>query len=245
MKTGIFQSSLRGLAVAWCLAAGGFTLAGPVPAMAQASDPGKATEQLFEAVHANDFAAVQASIAAGADVEAFDRWGMTPMELAIDKGYFEIGHYLVAVRNFSRNNTDKRPPPAAPAGSPFDTVHSGDGGAPPLGPSSPLGPLTRPADGDASAARPAPELDIQTNAGRPDTPADPAGKPNPFDPNAPVHGSAPFTIGETGPTGAKPPSGFPADGGPLTAELNGAEGASDAPGTPALPRNAPGTPPAT
>jgi hypothetical protein len=48
----------------------------------------EATRSLFDAVQANDLAAVQASIAAGADPMARDQWGLTPIDLAIDNGIF-------------------------------------------------------------------------------------------------------------------------------------------------------------
>lgn len=59
----------------------------------------QATERMFNAVSANDYAAVQASIGAGADVDARNAWGLTAADLAVDKGYFQIAHYLVSVRN--------------------------------------------------------------------------------------------------------------------------------------------------
>jgi hypothetical protein len=71
-----------------------------------------ATQQLFEAVHSNDLAAARASVAAGADLEAKDRWGFTALELAIDKRYYEIAHFLAAARSARRSG---RQTPSAPA----------------------------------------------------------------------------------------------------------------------------------
>src|SRR5512134_2691481 len=62
----------------------------------------EATGRLFDAVQANDLAGVQASIAAGADLRAKDQWGLTPIDLAIDKSYFEVAHFLLSLRNSER-----------------------------------------------------------------------------------------------------------------------------------------------
>ena len=71
---------------------------------ASAADGGVAasTQRLFDAIQANDLAAAQASVAQGANLDARDRWGMTPIELAIDKGYFPIAHFLTSARNYRR-----------------------------------------------------------------------------------------------------------------------------------------------
>lgn len=82
------------------------------PAAAAEETAARATQQLFEAVHSNDLAAARASVAAGADLEAMDRWGLTALELAIDKGYYEIAHFLAAARSSRRPG---RQNPSAPA----------------------------------------------------------------------------------------------------------------------------------
>lgn len=193
MRIGIFASPRRRWALPWCLVAAALLLAAPGVGRAQASGAAEATEQLFDAVYANDFAAVQASVAAGADVEASDRWGMSPMELAIDKGYFEIGHYLVAVRNFSRAKADDRPAARAASGSPFASRSSDELAARPEGPVSPLGPMSKPANDGDSGPSPSGTVDLETSAGGPTGSADTA---NPFDPNGPALGSAAFSVGE-------------------------------------------------
>lgn len=90
---------------------GGFQLV-VGPAAAAEETAARATQQLFEAVHSNDLAAARASVAAGADLEAMDRWGLTALELAIDKGYYEIAHFLAAARSSRRTG---RQNPSAPA----------------------------------------------------------------------------------------------------------------------------------
>lgn len=93
-----------------------FALAvGPAAAAEQSAAP--ATQRLFEAVHSNDLAAARASVAAGADLEATDRWGLTALELAIDKGYYEIAHFLAAARSARRSQRPGTPQPAEAARS--------------------------------------------------------------------------------------------------------------------------------
>ena len=79
------------------------------PAAAAEQSVARATQQLFEAVHGNDLAAARASVAAGADLEAKDRWGLTAIELAIDKGYYEIAHFLAAARSARRSGRQRTP----------------------------------------------------------------------------------------------------------------------------------------
>lgn len=86
----------------------------------EAADPAAhaPTQRLFDAIQANDLAAAQASVAAGANLEARDRWGMTPIELAIDKGYFPIAHFLTTARNYRRQaDTPASPQPSATGGA--------------------------------------------------------------------------------------------------------------------------------
>ncbi|HEY9079870.1 ankyrin repeat domain-containing protein [Magnetovibrio sp.] len=61
--------------------------------------PDAATEELFLAVDSNDLDGVRAAIGKGADVEARDFSGTQPVDMAIDRGYFDIAHYLISVRN--------------------------------------------------------------------------------------------------------------------------------------------------
>lgn len=94
----------------------------PGPAPAQTQPPASSPESeraLFEAVRANDFAAVEEIVAAGADVEAADRFGLTPIDVAVEKGYFKIAHFLLSIRNVRRDIRAEQeaasPPPSAPA----------------------------------------------------------------------------------------------------------------------------------
>jgi len=66
---------------------------------ARAEDLSVATRALFEAVERNDFSAVQSTVADGARIEARDRFGMRPVDVAIDRGHYQIAHYLLSLHN--------------------------------------------------------------------------------------------------------------------------------------------------
>ena len=55
------------------------------------------TKELFEAINNGDLAQVQISIANGANYKAANAWGITPIDLAVDKGHIKIVHYLLKV----------------------------------------------------------------------------------------------------------------------------------------------------
>lgn len=129
----------------------------------------RATQMLFDAVHTNDFAAAEAAVAAGANVEARDRWDLSAVELAIDKGYFRIAHFLVSVRN-SRAPADADATQARVQTSP----------APERAEAAPAKPV-------AAAPQPKAVPQPQKVVAQPQWPAD---KPNPFDPAAPAFGTA-------------------------------------------------------
>lgn len=87
------------------------------------------TQRLFDAVQANDLAAVQASVAAGASLDARDRWGMSAIELAIDKGYFAIAHFLTSARQYRRQAGAPEGAPSAAPGIEPPTATPPPGGA--------------------------------------------------------------------------------------------------------------------
>jgi hypothetical protein len=68
---------------------------------AQSSDAStvQLTKRLFSAVNENNLATVRSSITAGANITAMNSDGMTAAGLAIEKGYFNIAHYILGVRN--------------------------------------------------------------------------------------------------------------------------------------------------
>lgn len=77
--------------------------------------PNPATQELFLAVDRNDLAAVRAAIDKGADVEARDYTGTQPVDMAIDRGYFDIAHYLISVRNAAQAQQTGQPVPPTPS----------------------------------------------------------------------------------------------------------------------------------
>jgi len=168
----------------------------------------QATDKLFSAVHANDFSAVQASIAAGADVEARNSWGVTPADLAVDKGYFRIAHYLVSVRNFQHTKTEQVPAPSTQAGgNPVPlagnkATAAATGGRVATSTPAAASPVAH-AGTTRTPAVPAPVTSVPTTASATTAAATaptaantatttawrPEDGPNPFDPHTPAYGS--------------------------------------------------------
>ncbi len=132
----------------------------------------KATRQLFQAVYANDLASARTSVSSGADVEAKDRWGLTPTDIAIDRGNYGIAHYLVSIRN-TRRKQETASTPAKSTEHPVAAAPAASAAA-----SKPVKPVS-------GSAKPS---TIPTSA--PSVPV--AGRvegPNPFDPSTPAPGS--------------------------------------------------------
>lgn len=138
----------------------------------------KATRQLFQAVYANDLASARTSVSNGADVEAKDRWGLTPTDLAIDRGNYGIAHYLVSIRNTRRKQEA--------ASIPAKTSEPAVAAAPAV--SATASKPAKPAPGTGAAQLAA--LPASAPSAAPSVPA--IGKvegPNPFDPSTPAPGS--------------------------------------------------------
>ena len=146
-------------------------LAGSLPAAAQQSTVAprpSATQDLFNAIFARDMAAAQSAVGAGADLSVRNDWGLTAIDLAIDKGYYDIAHYLLSIRNFRRQQAGDEqrpaPPPAIAAPEPPGAL-PGPGQASPA-PAVQSGPLPRVGQVPAApAAAPAPAR--QTDQGNP------------------------------------------------------------------------------
>lgn len=160
----------------------------PPPPPPQGDIVNKSTEDLFNAVAANDFAAVQAAVAAGAELDAVDRYGLTPVDIAIDKGHYQIAHFLLSVRNFRPPEGDRVLPaaPVPPRPAPVPRAPAGAAGA---------------AGAAAGKARAAdtrrPPSSEEVSAAYPPAPAEPQPDPrfawpedesNPFNPANPVFG---------------------------------------------------------
>lgn len=163
---------------------------------AAAQDTSKATQRLFEAVRANDLTAVQASLNAGANIDATDRWGMTAPDLAVDKGYFRIAHFLASVRHFraSSDSLERAKAAASPATpAPTQTAEAVTAKAPASARKS-----ESPSQAKASG-KPAPSAADAASSTAPSWPAD---RPNPFDPRQVVFGST-IPIVATGAAGSQ------------------------------------------
>lgn len=191
-KRGFFKP-LFSVALLSVLAVAG-SLGVTTPAAA-AQDASKATQRLFEAVRANDLAAVQASLNAGASIDATDRWGMTAPDLAVDKGYFRIAHFLASVRHFrassdSLERAKAATPPAAPAPKQTAAADTGKAQAAARKSESPS---------QAKAGKPAPAAADTAGGTAPSWPAD---RPNPFDPRQVAFGST-IPIVATGAAGSQ------------------------------------------
>jgi hypothetical protein len=119
---------IRQLLLTAVLAAAALAIIQPAHAAPESPARAEATKRLFNAVYANDFAAVQASVAGGADVDWRNAWGVSAVDLAVDKGYFRIAHYLVSVRSFQRTKAEQvaaanpEAPIAAPAPAPVASL---------------------------------------------------------------------------------------------------------------------------
>lgn len=74
-----------------------------------------ATQELFLAVDRNDLEQVRAAIEKGADVQARDYTGTQPVDIAIDRGYFDIAHYLISVRNAAQAKQTGNPASPTPS----------------------------------------------------------------------------------------------------------------------------------
>ncbi|MBK8175916.1 MAG: ankyrin repeat domain-containing protein [Rhodospirillales bacterium] len=163
------------LILAGCFAAASGDMVRPTAADAApiAAKTINATKNLFQAVYADDMAGVRSSIDDGADIDAHDRWGMTPADIAIDRGHFRIAHFLVSVRNVRRNQSGQAEAAA---------LH-----APPVAMTAPGGALPV---NQSPAKAAAPAIDsLSVSSGQAEPAAWPAGTPNPFDPATPAPGS--------------------------------------------------------
>ena len=78
-------------------------------AVAQSLSP--ATKSLFDAVWADDMSKVKSSLAAGADMSAINDLGVRPVDMAVDKGHYDIAHYLLSVEMVRRQSAAQKQQP--------------------------------------------------------------------------------------------------------------------------------------
>ncbi len=147
-------------------------------------DIAKATSKLFEAVQKNNISGVRTAIAIGASTTATNEWGMTATDLAVEKGYFDIAHFLLSVRNM-RNSEPKKT-----TVSPSDTL-------PPATPTA-VAKTVAPAKETVAPVKDQKTITIKQATAEMEKPLTswPADKPNPFDPNAVAEGSSLPIIGK-------------------------------------------------
>ena len=97
----------------------GFLAVGHVTAAWSADPLSPATKRLFDAVWADDMAQVKASVVDGANLEAINEDGVRAVDLAVDKGHYDIAHYLLSVERLRSDESTATRPPAAPDPSTF------------------------------------------------------------------------------------------------------------------------------
>ena len=134
-----FRLILAVVAISICT---GEVIGGDQPASAGEMTP--ETEKLFRAIRSNDFPAVKRNLLDGGDVRAENAAGLTVIDLAIDKGYFKIAHYLLAWRK------QRKPKPKLPLPLPAPPPITAEV-APTAEPAAP-----EPARGEAPKAQPSP-----------------------------------------------------------------------------------------
>ena len=123
-----------------------------------------ADKRMFDSVFNNKLAGVKTSIGAGANVDVRNEWEMTAIDLAVDKGYFDIAHYLLSVRNRKREEAAAQSqapqPPPPPAGVPLPA------------PIEPVVTVESPLEAEVVVFEAVPPAES------------PSGQPSPFDPDA-------------------------------------------------------------
>ncbi len=145
----------------------------PIPA-----EPGQnlgPNAALFDAINRGDLPAAREAVVRGADVEARNVLGLTPIDAAVDQGRPEIMFYLLSVRGASRGGPPEEP--ASPAPPPSRTARRV--AEPPVAPVAPPPAATvrnpRLWAGDGGAALP--EIGfLGFDAGRPAGAVAPAGE---------------------------------------------------------------------
>ncbi|MEO5337754.1 MAG: ankyrin repeat domain-containing protein, partial [Magnetospirillum sp. WYHS-4] len=183
------------------------------PALAQSAD---ATKRLFDAVRANEKAKVQAAIAEGADVNVRNSLGMTPIDIAVDRGFYDLAHFLLSHRGAIAKGdaTPSAPGPLAAEPVPVPSVQKTEI----LGaPGKPSQYVTVPSAPPQAVERPAPEP-VQAP---PPPPKLAPGQPNPFAPGKAVVATRAAQAPPAAPTGPAPASTGSASEGGLFDKIKG------------------------
>lgn len=136
---------------------------------------------LFDAINRGDLAAARDAVARGANLEARNAIGLSPIDAAVDQGRNDIAFYLLSARDTSRvapppepgEASLSGPPPTAPQGRPSrrqtpaaaaDAIAAAVASQPPPGPATPRAARLWAGDGGT----PRPEIGfLGFDAGRP------------------------------------------------------------------------------
>ncbi|MBI4183389.1 MAG: ankyrin repeat domain-containing protein [Proteobacteria bacterium] len=86
-----------------------------------------ATNDLFGAIARNNLDEAKGAVLAGADLGARNAFGLTPIEVAVDRGHYEIVFYLLSVRNSRAAQAEREREEAAKlaAAQPRETAETG------------------------------------------------------------------------------------------------------------------------
>ncbi len=166
-------------------------VAGGAVAQQSEAEAKKATEKLFQAAEVGNLAGVQASITAGGDMNAVDYRGLTPADVAADRGHFNVVHFLLSVRNVRRTIDGSTPAPLAATTT--------------LPPLLATPPAAAPPPGVPRSAPSLPVLSAPLSASPPPQPIGPQGQPNPFNPSTVALGSTLPVIAEPAPAPTEQP----------------------------------------
>ena len=133
----------------------------PGAVSAPARNTGKSTagmkpnEALFDAVNRGDIASAREALGRGADVDARNVLGLTPVELSVDLGRNDITFLLLSMRGSGSGRGSAPPPPVARAAAPPVRMATA-APAPRPAPTRPVATVSAPAPGNAPVI-PAPQ----------------------------------------------------------------------------------------
>ena len=91
-------------------------------------------DELFDAITRGDMAAARDAVSRGADLEARNVLGLTPIDAAVDRGRNDIAFYLLSARaSFRPSSPSSAPPREAASSRPTRTAEQAPTGRAPAG----------------------------------------------------------------------------------------------------------------
>lgn len=93
----------------------------PAPIPGDPSEALSPNAALFDAISRGDLAAVRDAVARGANLEARNVLGLTPLDAAVDQGRHEIAFFLLSARGTTSNGRGAMPPPGGAPDAPLAT----------------------------------------------------------------------------------------------------------------------------